>query len=143
MRIQKSVLDIIDNSISGIPPETGGILGSSNNTVIDEIIMDLPNITNTRPCSYSPNIDFLNRSIEVWLNSGIAFMGIFHTHFMGVNTLSVGDKKYINAIIYAMPEQINALYFPIYVLPNRELICYKAKRSKEAVDIQAEDIVIV
>ena len=142
MRVSKSVIDIINNSISNQPYETGGILGSHDNKLIDEVVIDLPNHTNTRPCSYFPNVDFLNKNIESWQNRDIFFIGIFHTHFGGAKNLSCGDKKYICAIMDAMPRQIEYLYFPIFVLPNRELVCYKAMRLNGIVDIQAEDSVI-
>lgn len=142
MRISKSVTDIINNSISNQPYETGGILGSHDKSLINEVILDLPNFTNKRPCSYFPNVDFLNQSIESWQNKKIHFVGIFHTHFGGAKNLSCGDKKYIFAIMDAMPEQIDCLYFPVFVLPNRELVCYKAIRLNGIVDIQAEDLVI-
>lgn len=142
MRILKSIIDTINNSISGVPPETGGILGSRNNELVDEIVMDLPDSTNTRPCSYFPNVDFLNRNIESWQNNCIFFMGVFHTHFAGVKSLSIGDKKYINVIINAMPPQIDTLYFPVFVLPDRELICYKAKCVNGIVDIHKESLIV-
>lgn len=142
MRILKSVIDTINDSISGLPPETGGILGSHDNELIDEVVMDSPVPTNTRPCSYFPNVDFLNQNIKLWQDNGISFAGIFHTHFAGVKTLSCGDRKYINAIMCAMPQQINGLYFPVFVLPDRELVCYKAIRTNGIIDIQAEELVI-
>lgn len=142
MKVKKSVIDIINYSVSDMPHETGGILGSHNNNVLDEVVVDLPDTTNTRPCSYFPNVDFLNQHIKSWQDNGISFAGIFHTHFCGVKTLSCGDRKYINAIMCAMPQYINTLYFPLFVLPDRELVCYKAVRSNEIIDIQAEDLVI-
>ena len=142
MRILKSVIDTINDSILDMPPETGGILGSHDNELIDEVIMDSPGPTNTRPCSYFPNVDFLNQNIKLWQDNGISFAGIFHTHFAGVKTLSWGDKKYIDAIMKSMPSYIEYLYFPIFVLPDRELVCYKAIRTNGIIDIQAEELVI-
>lgn len=140
MRILKSVIDTIDRSITDIPPETGGILGSRDNELIDEVVMDLPASTNTRACSYYPNVDFLNHTIELWQRNDISFMGIFHSHFVGVRTLSGGDVKYINAIMSAMPQSVEALYFPVFVLPDRELVCYRAKKTKGAVEIMTEAV---
>lgn len=142
MRISKSVIDTINNSISDLPPETGGILGSYDKELIDEVVIDSPSPTNTRPCSYFPNVDFLNQNIKLWQDNGISFAGIFHTHFAGVKTLSSGDKKYIDAIMKSMPSYIEYLYFPIFVLPDRELVCYKAIRSNKIIDIQTENLVI-
>lgn len=142
MRIKKNVIDIINHRILDMPPETGGILGSQGNDIIDEVIVDLPDLTSSAPCSYFPNVDFLNQHIAAWQDNGIMFAGIFHTHFCGVKTLSQGDRKYITAIMCAMPHQFNILYFPVFVLPDRELVCYKAVRSNGIIDIQAENLII-
>lgn len=141
MRILRSVIDMINYSISGLPPETGGILGSRDNELIDEVVMDTPSPTNTRPCSYYPNVDFLNQNIRSWQNNGVSFAGIFHTHFGGARALSCGDKKYINAIMSAMPKQVEYLYFPVFVLPDREMICYRAVRANGNIDICAENLI--
>ncbi len=53
-------------------------------------------------------------------------MGIFHTHFANVSTLSCADIVYIENIMRAMPETVQHLYFPLYLLPSRELVCYQA-----------------
>lgn len=140
MRILKSVIDTINNLVSDQPLETGGILGGHDNELIDEVVMDLPDSTNTRPCSYFPNVDFLNHTIEKWQKNGVFFRGIFHTHFVGVKTLSCGDKKYINAIMNAMPSSVDSLYFPVFVLPNRELVCYRAIKRHRTVEICYEEI---
>ena len=142
MEITKAVMDALKCRISGMPPETGGIIGSHDNKTVDEVILDLPDPANTRPCAYFPNVDFLNRHIAVWQNSGVFFKGVFHTHFMGVRTLSCGDISYINTIMDTMPPQIDTLYFPLFVLPDRELVCYTATRVNGTVDLYAEDVII-
>lgn len=142
MRIKKSVIDIINDSVTGLAQETGGILGSSDNILIDEIVMDIVDSENTRPCSYFPNVDFLNQNIQSWKKKGIAFKGIFHTHFVGVKTLSQGDREYIRAIMNAMPLSVDSLYFPVFVLPNRVLIGYRAKKRNGKIEISGEEIFI-
>ncbi len=142
MRILKSVIDMIDSLVSEQPPETGGILGCHDNEIIDEVVMDLPNPHTLKNCSYTPNVSFLNQNIELWQSNNINFKGIFHTHYFGVETLSCGDKKYITEIMYGLPKCIEYLYFPIFVLPNRELICYKAIRENKAILIREESLII-
>lgn len=143
MKILKSVLDIINNSVADFPPETGGILGSSDGLIIDKVVMDEYDLNNQKFCSYFPNVKFLNSNIEIWQKNGIDFKGIFHTHFFGVETLSDGDKQYIDAIMKAMPESVKELYFPIFVLPNRELFCYKAKKNDSGTEISFDETVLV
>lgn len=143
MKILNSIIKEINISVSDIPPETGGILGSSNGNVIDKLIMDHPSETPERPCSYSPNTNFLNHCINKWQENNISFMGIFHTHFVGVKTLSSGDRNYIYAIMAAMPDNIEYLYFPIFVLPDRILVCYKAVKCGSMVDILLDELQIL
>lgn len=142
MKIRLSVLNILYNKISDYPPESGGILGSECDGVISHIVLDCRH-SDFAYCHYSPNIDFLNCEIAKWAEQDIAFQGIFHTHFAGVKTLSPADKKYIDRIMKAMPAQIRQLYFPIYVLPDREIVAYRATNSGGEIDISAEPLEIV
>ena len=142
MIITKSAMDIIHGSVTDLPPETGGLLGSSDGMCVDTIVMDRYGTQNVKLCSYCPNVTFFNQCIRQWQDQNIIFMGIFHTHFVGVRTLSSGDREYINAIMSAMPEQIDVLYFPLYVLPDRQLVCYKAKRTDKGICIEQEDVMI-
>lgn len=142
MRISIGVLDIIKSSTDGCHYEIGGILGSCNGNVIDSVVIDKLDTDPIRRCSYEPNVEYLNQNIELWQKKGISFKGIFHTHFIGVKTLSCGDIEYINSIMKAMPKQIEYLYFPVFVLPDCELICYKANFTDGKVHIQ-EDILTI
>lgn len=142
MEISQSIIDIINASILDLPVETGGILGSQNGNLINEVVLDLQEPSAAKRCSYSPNVAFLNRNIELWQKEDVVFKGIFHTHYFGVKTLSCGDRAYINEIMLSMPEGVNSLYFPVYVMPERQMICYKAVRTGKTVCIQTEKVVI-
>ncbi len=142
MKIAKRMLEKFNNCISDKPPEIGGILGSHNNEFIDELVIDKPDPCTIKNCSYTPNISFLNQNIELWQSNNINFKGIFHTHYFGIKTLSCGDRKYITKIMNSLPKSITYLYFPIFVLPNRELICYKAIRENETVFIEEEPLIV-
>ncbi len=142
MKITKVVINYLNKHISENPPETGGILGSVDGETISEIILDIPQGTQYN-CCYFPNVNFLNSCLRQWSDNQIYFMGIFHTHFANVQTHSKGDISYITTIMNAMPHGIEELYFPIYVLPDRKLICYKAMKNKTTIDISKEDIEII
>lgn len=142
MKIKKSIIATINNSVVDFPIEAGGILGSHDGDVIDKVIVDIPDEKPEKPCSYSPNVDFLNQNIQLWQEQNILLKGIFHTHFMNVKTLSCGDKKYITEIMNAMPNDIDYLYFPIFVLPDKILVCYKAYKADSAVEIKSEELQI-
>ena len=128
MKILDKIIEEFNTHICDEPPETGGILGSSAGDVIDCIVFDSTSDSDCA-CSYSPDTDFLNSCIAEWLSRGIEFKGVFHTHFASVKTLSECDKTYITEIMNAMPEEIGSLYFPLYVLPDRRLVCHRADRT--------------
>ncbi|MBQ8011108.1 MAG: hypothetical protein IJ265_06110 [Oscillospiraceae bacterium] len=140
MKINASILETINFHVSELPFETGGILGSHDGSLIDKLVMDIPLDKIEKPCSYTPNVDFLNDSIQQWKEKGISFMGIFHTHFGGAKMLSCGDKRYINAIMTAMPHTITYLYFPIFVLPERILVVYKAEKYGDGIEIFQDEL---
>ncbi len=143
MKISKQVFNIIEKSSVDRQSEIGGILGSSNNDVVDDIVIDNAPIETLKACVYYPNIEFFNCKIAEWQKENISFMGMFHTHFAGVKTLSKGDINYINAIMKVMPDFIEFLYFPIYVLPDKKLICYRAIKEFDTVKICEETLHIV
>lgn len=142
MIILKNTLELLNKSIGDIRFECGGILGSSRNGIIDNIVLDNTGHQNEPRCSYTPNVEFLNGCILRWQHESIRFLGVFHTHFAGVKTLSEADKKYIKAIMNAMPEEIEYLYFPIFVLPERKLAGYVAKRNVDDIEIESDDVLI-
>lgn len=131
MKITQTALNKIVFLSPKKPPETGGILGSKNDDVITDVIFDKRNLSNSnKMCCYAPDVVFFNKQIERWLSSDINFKGVFHTHFAGVKTLSKADVKYVFSIMNNMPDEIVELHFPIFVVPNCELICYTASRTE-------------
>ncbi len=143
MVITKSVFEKIKSALFASSYEAGGILGSEDNTVISHIVIDVPIQAPACACSYSPNIEFLNKQIENWQINQILFKGVFHSHFAGVKTLSKGDIQYIYTILNSMPSEIEYLYFPIFVFPQNELVCYKAIKQQNKISILYEDLYIV
>lgn len=141
MIISRGLLDVLHESLPVYPPESGGILGSLDGRKIDNVVFDIPSQESAMGCAYSPNVNFLNNQIKQWQCCGIHFMGIFHTHFYGIRTLSLADKKYIKTIMCTMPSSINCLLFPIYVLPKRIFIGYRAIRKDGCVEIENEEVV--
>lgn len=125
MKISNEILTDVLKHMPVIPPETGGIIGGIEDRVcIWEYDAGCP-ITG---CAYSPNVNYLNKVIEKWIDTGYEFMGILHVHFGGSKLLSDGDKNYIDKIMKAMPDSIKKLYFPLVVHPERKMISYMAYR---------------
>ena len=142
MKITQKAIDIIRSSVVNIPFETGGIMGSQDGILISDVIMDIQNNDGYR-CCYTPNVIHFNKCIYDWQRQNKYFLGIFHTHFYNVKTLSKEDIKYINEIMSAMPKEIDVLFFPIYILPQHEMICYKAVRGKDNISIKNDLLEII
>lgn len=141
MKIRKTVLKELNMLVPDTPPEIGGILGSKDNDCITDMTMDKIETSTIKACRYEPNVSYLNKCISEWATNGIYFKGVFHTHFMGVRTLSDADRIYINKIMQNMPDSIKYLYFPIFVLPERVFVCYKAERRNYEISITCEDVI--
>ena len=116
------------------PPESGG-----RDQTVTDIVLDKGRIGG-RPCSYTPDVAFLNREIKRWAEKGLRFMGVFHVHFGGAEALSEGDRNYIARIMDAMPEGYDRLYFPVVVMPERRVVAYQAVRTNEKIEIKRDEI---
>lgn len=133
MIIEKKIYSSILNKMPIAPPEIGGIIGGKNE-VISAYQIDKGTILGG--CSYKPDVNRLNMVIEKWRMEGIRFYGVFHTHFFDVKTLSKGDIYYINKIMNVMPASIKELYFPIVVMPVKQMVSYKAVRDEKILIIE-------
>ena len=142
MRITKEALDIIRSSVENISVETGGIMGSQNKNFVSDIIMDIPKNNEFR-CYYMPNVKYFNECIAKWNQQNKYFLGMFHTHFYNIESLSKEDIKYINIIMGAMPNGVDRLFFPIYTLPQHKMICYAAMRYNDTISITNDMLEIV
>ena len=76
--ITESLYNLLYN-LPSAPPEMGGLLGQSKNT-INTIFVDSGKISFRKSCQYVPNELLLNQTISDWDAQGIIFKGIFHTH---------------------------------------------------------------
>jgi len=140
MKIKKQIYDQILKTLPTIYAETGGILGGKNN-IITEFEFDRgTSLSSTQ--HYYPNTKRLNDCIEKWQNRDIQFYGIVHSHLQEERTLSFGDRLYIQTIMQAMPMSIKFLYFPI-VLPQKEIVSFKAVRLDNEINVASSDIKII
>ena len=120
--ITESLYNLLYN-LPSAPPEMGGLLGQSKNT-INTIFVDSGKISFRKSCQYVPNELLLNQTISDWDAQGIIFKGIFHTHKEGhgCQFLSSADIVYIRSIMNAY---VKKLYFPI-VIPHTGVFPYLA-----------------
>ena len=122
MLITESLYNLLYN-LPSAPPEMGGLLGQSKNT-INTFFVDSGKISFRKSCQYVPNELLLNQTISDWDAQGIIFKGIFHTHKEGhgCQCLSSADIVYIRSIMNAY---VKKLYFPI-VIPHTGVFPYLA-----------------
>lgn len=137
MKITRKAMQMIkDYCKESLYHETGGIIGGRDG-IADHVAFD-EGIKQPRACTYVPDTDFLNKLIEKWDSENIEFMGIFHTHFGGADSLSDEDKFYIRRIMDNMPEYIEELFFPVLTLPDISIRNYRCFRDGDE-DILTED----
>lgn len=141
MKIKLSTYKMLLADMPKEPPEAGGILGGENGVVF-EFYTDKGHPTE-KICGYAPDVKSLNAIILDWQNKEIDFMGMFHTHFWGVESLSEGDTNYIIKIMQAMPKSIFRLYFPIIVMPEMKIVPYIAERNGDDIVISRQELQIV
>ena len=93
--ITESLYNLLYN-LPSAPPEMGGLLGQSKNT-INTIFVDSGKISFRKSCQYVPNELLLNQTISDWDAQGIIFKGIFHTHKEGhgCQCLSSADQLWM------------------------------------------------
>lgn len=140
MHIKSEIYKKIMDSQNTCPPETGGILGGQNEIITVEHFDR--GMQADRMCSYIPNIKELNDVIKQWQMKTISFMGIYHTHFWSVETLSEADKRYIDKILENMPLEFKRLYFPIVVMPDKKMVCYIAEQMQGKMVITKEKLIV-
>ena len=141
MLIRQDVLCEIIQKMPTNPPEAGGIIGGNRGSIS---VWEFDEGYKECGCVYRPNVNYLNDVISKWSDNDIEFLGIFHSHFGGARTLSLGDVEYITRIMKSMPTHINLLYFPIVVQPNSELVPYMATIDAENnVEIKEDELEII
>ena len=136
MKITKQIYQSL-LEMPNAPPETGGIIGGRDRT-ISAFIFD-NGIASENYDSYIPNIQYLNKCLHNWKESGIELYGIVHTHRPDATELSCGDKNYIEKIMAAFKVVQKEMLFPI-IIPNMTIIWYKAVNTNFDIDILKQKV---
>lgn len=119
--------------------EAGGIIGGKNG-VVTVYAVDRSQ-KSQHPCTYIPDVSMLNQTIRQWYEEDLVLMGIFHTHHFGVRTLSEGDKSYIQKVMSVAPPEVRKMYFPVVVMPGKEVVAYIAERINNGIRITKDTVV--
>lgn len=127
MRITKEIFATLQAAFPAVPPEAGGILGSSDGgKTVTHFVFDT-GTSRTDRAIYIPDVAHLNREIQTMAAKGIRFCGIVHSHPTDQTALSEADKIYMRAVIAEMPDWVKCLYCPI-VIPQQEVIPFSIDR---------------
>lgn len=140
MKIRNTIYNQILYYCPNVPPEVGGVLGARND-IIDSVFFDF-GLHRDKMAVYTPNVDRLNKAITQWHNDGVEFLGMFHSHPKGQESLSSDDIEYINSIMHNMPERVKTLYFPI-IIPKSHIVPFKAINQNHNILILSDTIDLV
>lgn len=132
MRITEDMFFALLTAFPTVPPEAGGILGSSDGgKTVTHFVYDPGTVCRDRAI-YIPNTEYLNRKIAEMERNGILFCGLVHSHLPTQDSLSKDDRQYLRRVMAAMPESISVLYAPI-VLPNTAVIPFSIHRQNDTI----------
>lgn len=121
IKIKKTALDAIMNTIGKQRPEEGGALFTDDGGTITDFVYD---INGSRSgVTYSPNTEFINNEIRRHNNYGSYWCGVVHSHPNGYTSLSMGKFGKKDDYTYSDEEAIyklcsglkgtKKLYFPV------------------------------
>lgn len=138
LRMARSVVHEIEQTVGALPAEQGGPLGGSRSEgVIRHFAFDRSACRSG--VTYSPDHIQLNRLFdEEWNPAGINLMGFVHSHPAGCRRPSAGDLVYATRILEAIPK-LDRLFLPIVMThPDTgrfELLPFVAERKGAEVQL--------
>ena len=114
LHMTRQVYDQICNTIGRHPPESGGILGSSDGgKTIDRFYFDAT--ARVTGGTYSPDTEVINRVLAHWDAQDILLVGFVHSHPKGYAKPSEGDYRYVKAIMSAL-DITDDFFMPIVIV---------------------------
>ena len=137
MVILESIFHQILMDCPSVPPETGGLLGG-NGQMVSCAVFD-KSVPIMKKAQYIPDTIFLNQVLMEWAQSGIEFLGMFHSHPVGATKLSGQDEIYISEILQSLPEN-QTFWFPI-VIPKIEIHAFAVHRAGSQIFIKKDAII--
>ena len=110
LKIVSSVWEQIHRTLGTLPPEQGGILGGTLDTVTT-FFFDAD--ARRDSAHYYPSAKQLNDVLKDWYQEGTQFLGIIHSHQFGDMRLSPRDIDVAREIIGKNSSLCDHLFFPI------------------------------
>ena len=133
----------IEYTVGSQPAEQGGVLGGSSDGFVSRFNFDRSAARSG--VTYSPDTATLNALMKGrWNPRGIRLRGFVHSHPVGFNGPSEGDRRYASRILSAIPD-LDELLLPIVQSRGDSVPYsingYRAKRAGRQVVIDSADIV--
>ncbi len=120
IRVLKTVVIDITNTLGSINSESGGLLGSSHEGIIDAFVFNKGLLSSRN--EYYPNIDLMQNQIQKWDSAHISFKGIIHSHtsYVGLSEKDIFMSRKLLRI-----NSIDSVLMPLFVLKGQKLIWYE------------------
>ena len=114
----------MDSSFANSIFESGGLLGSRNNDVIDIFYYDKGKEEKTD--EYIPNIDALQQQLLNWNTEGIMFRGIIHSHLKR-GDLSSKDVCMARKILSM--NHLTSILMPVYIIREKNILWHEVNND--------------
>ena len=121
-KMKEDIYKEIHRALSAMPPETGGILGSRDGQILSFYFDEKGSCSEKQ---YVPDVDTLNRQIQMWQKEEIEFAGIVHSHWEN-EQLSAQDLRYAREVVRAFGY---AILMGVYVYNTGKLFLYEVSEK--------------
>lgn len=134
LKLEKAVLEQLQNSFSGSTIEQGFLLGCRKNLEWVDVCRPVP-VRQADTYFITPDVGQTNQQIKDWLDENVCFCGMIHSHVNQKYDLSEGDTSFAKQLYDAY--QLPVLWFGIGVVRAQgvELIFYQVHLKNGQVSI--------
>ncbi|WP_034451181.1 hypothetical protein [Butyrivibrio sp. AE2032] len=118
--VSQNIICDIYSSFSNSCYESGGLIGSKEDNVIDSFYYDKGK--EERRHDYIPNVDELQHQLSIWNKEQIEFRGIIHSH-LRCGELSQKDVNMARRVLEL--NNIPSILMPIYIINKQIIVWYE------------------
>ena len=123
-KISQKIINDIDFSFADSIFESGGLLGSRNNALIDVFYYDKGRRSDEN--EYVPDVDVLQQQLLMWDKTHIKFKGMIHSHTIS-DRLSPRDIQMARKILCI--NKLSEILMPIYLISEQRIIWYEVRND--------------
>ena len=141
VRFSEQVLHEFRNHVGKYKPETGGLLGSTNDDKVIDLCCFDKHSANTQ-ASFYYDVEAMTKVFHDWKNSGYVTNGIFHSHPMCCIRPSYHDVA--SALMHLRFFKLDYFYLPIFQSERRgfyTMYFYVVRQHDEHLTVNLEYVV--